>query len=392
MFDNSLPLGSIHGIKIRIHWTWAIIFVLITWSLATGYFPSTFPSWNVTEDWLVGALAALLLFVSVLLHELSHSFVAQAEGLPVSSITLFIFGGVSNLTREPPTAGEEFRIAAAGPALSVLIGLVCVALNRVLPGPSWLVAVFGYLGVINLLLAGFNLIPAFPLDGGRVLHSIIWGISGNSVLATRTASVIGEGFGWIFILGGLLLVFRGDVINGIWFSLIGWMIQSAASAYRHAPSANQLQTLTVADVMLRNFEPIPPDIRLDEAVRGYLLRQRQRALPVGIDGRLLGILSMTDVQHFAQQQWPVIAVSRAMTPADRVETVAPTMPATDALRLMSAHQRHELPVVDDGRLVGILTQSAVMQYFQLRRELGLSPSSQERVSADRDVGDPLPSR
>lgn len=221
MFTNSLPLGNIHGIKIRIHWTWAIIFMLVTWSLAAGYFPTMFPSWSVTEDWVVAALAALLLFVSVLLHEMSHSFVAQAEGLPVSSITLFIFGGVSNLTREPPTAGEEFRLAAAGPAMSILIGIGCLALNRVLPDPSWLVAIFGYLGLINLLLAAFNLIPAFPLDGGRVLHSIIWAITHNSVRATGTASMVGEGFGWIFILGGLFLLFTGNLVNGIWYSLIG---------------------------------------------------------------------------------------------------------------------------------------------------------------------------
>jgi Zn-dependent protease/CBS domain-containing protein len=386
MFANALPLGSIHGIKIRIHWTWVIIFVLVTWSLAAGYFPSMFPSWSVTEDWVVAVLAALLLFVSVLLHELSHSFVAQAEGLPVSSITLFIFGGVSNLTREPPTVGEEFRMAAAGPAMSILIGIVCLALNRVLPGPSWLVATFGYLGLINLLLAAFNLIPAFPLDGGRVLHSIIWATTHNSVQATGTASVVGEGFGWLFILGGLFLLFTGNVVNGIWFALIGWFLQNAASAYRHAPTTSALQTLAVGDVMTRNLEPIPPDVRLDDAVHDYLLRQGQRALPVATGTQLLGILSMTDVHHFSQEQWPAIAVGRAMIPVERVESVPPTMLVTDALRLMTTHGRHELPVLDDGRLVGLLTQSGVMTYFQLRRELGISmPRPQREVAGPRSA-------
>jgi Zn-dependent protease/CBS domain-containing protein len=381
MSNGSLPLGTIHGIKIRIHWSWAIIFVLLTWSLATGYFPSIYKSWSVSEDWLVAALASILLFVSVLLHELSHSFVAQEEGLPVSSIMLFIFGGVSNLSREPSSAGDEFRMAAAGPAMSVLIGLVSLLLYRVLPNPEWLRATFGYLGLTNLLLAAFNLLPAYPLDGGRILHSIIWGISRNSVLATRWASTIGEGFAWLFILGGLVLVFRGDLVNGIWFALIGWFLQSAASAYRHAPTANALQSLTVGEVMTRNLDPIPPESDLDEAVHDYLLRERQRALPVGNDSHLSGLLSMSDVQRVPQNQWPLVLVNRAMTPADRVETVPSTMAATDALRLMSEHRRHELPVVDNGRLVGLLTQDGVMRYFRLRNELGLGTQIQPREIA-----------
>lgn len=383
MFTNSLPLGSIHGIKIRIHWTWAIVFVLLTWSLAAGYFPATYASWSVAEDWLVGALASLLLFISVLLHELGHSLVAQREGLPVSSITLFIFGGVSNLSREPASAGDEFRMTIAGPAVSVLIGVVALLLYRVIPGADWARAIFAYLGLANLLLAAFNLLPAFPLDGGRVLHAIIWGISHNAVLATRWASTIGEGFGWLFILGGLWLVFTGDVVNGIWVALIGWLIQRSASAYRHAPTTRDLQSLKVADVMTRTFDPIPSQIDLDEAVHDYLLREGERALPVGSDGHLHGLLSMTDVQHIPQNQWAVTSVSQVMTPAESVESVPPTMPVTAALRLMSEHRRHELPVLDNGRLVGLLSQSGVMHYFQLRQELGLTTSSTQPKPADR---------
>jgi Zn-dependent protease/CBS domain-containing protein len=383
MFSNSLPLGIIHGIRIRIHWSWAIVFVFLTWALATGYFPATYNSWSLTEDWLVAALASLLLFVSVLLHELSHSLVAQSERLPVSSITLFFFGGVSNLSREPSTAGDEFRITIAGPAASVLIGLVSLLLYQVIPNPDWLHATLAYLGLTNLLLAAFNLLPAFPLDGGRVLHSIIWGITHNSVVATRWASTIGEAFGWLFIIGGIALVFAGDFVNGIWFALIGWLIQSSAAAYRHAPTARALQALTVADVMTRTIDPIPPGIDLDQAVQDYLLREGQRALPVATDSHLQGILSMTDVQHVPQDTWPSIPVERAMTPADRVETVTSTMPVTDALRLMSEHRRREMPVVDNSRLVGLLTQTGVMHYFQLRQELGLERSRTQPQSVDR---------
>lgn len=383
MFANSLPLGSIRGIKVRIHWSWVIVFVLLTWSLATGYFPTIYKSWSLPEDWLVAALASLLLFASVLLHELSHSVVAQSEGLPVDSITLFIFGGVSNVSQEPKAAGDEFRMAFAGPAMSVLIGLVSLLLYRVIPNPDWIRATFAYLGITNLLLAGFNLLPAYPLDGGRVLHSTIWGISHNSVIATRWASTIGEAFGWLFIVAGLALVFAGDLVNGIWTTMIGWLIQNSASAYRHAPESNALQKLTVADVMTRTIDPIPPDRNLDEAVHNYLLREGQRALPVATDSHLQGILSMTDVQRVSQDQWPHVSVDLAMTPADRLEVVSSTMPVMDALRLMTVHRRHELPVVDNGRLVGLLSQAAVMQHFKLRQELGLGTSSSQPQPVDR---------
>lgn len=355
MLTNSLPLGTIHGIKIRIHWSWVLVFVFLTWALASGYFPNTYPSWSLTEDWLVAALASLLLFVSVLLHELSHSLVAQSEGLPVTSITLFFFGGVSNLSREPSSAGDEFRLTIAGPAASVLIGLISLLLYWVIPNPDWLHATLGYLGLTNLVLAAFNLLPAFPLDGGRVLHSIIWAVTHNAVVATWWASTIGEGFGWFFIIGGIVLVFTGDFVNGIWFALIGWIIQRSAAAYRHAPTARALQALTVADVMTRNFDPIPPQTDLDDAVHNYLLREGKRALPVATDSRLQGILSMSDVQHVPQDQWSLTSVDSAMTPANWVETVTSTTSVTDALRLMSDHRRHELPVVDNGQLVGLVT-------------------------------------
>src|SRR5579875_2898742 len=380
MDSSSIPIGTIHGIKIRIHWSWAIVFVLLTWSLAEGYFPSIYGSWSQTEYWVVAAVASLLLFVSVLLHELGHSLVAQSEGLPVTSITLFIFGGVSNLSREPSSPGDEFRIAFAGPAVSIVIGVVCVLLHNAITDPTWLTAIFGYLGVTNLLLAAFNLLPAYPLDGGRVLHSMIWAITHNSVVATRWASTIGEGFGWLFILGGLWLVFAGDLVNGIWLAMIGWLLQTTASNYRHAPNTNDLQALTVRDVMSRNVDAVPPDTDLADAVYDYLLRSGQQALPVGPDGRLLGVLSMTDVQHFLQAQWPTVPVSRAMTPATRVETVPSTMSATDALRLMTAHRRHELPVVDNDRLVGLVSQAGIMRYFQMRNALGLGTTNSSGAS------------
>ncbi len=371
MQGNAISLGTIRGIKIRLHWTWAIVFLLLTWSLAEGYFPQNFRSWSAAEYWLVAAAAAILLFVTVLIHELSHSLVARAQGLPVDSITLYLFGGVSNLTHEPESAGQEFVMAAAGPLASVVLGLIFLGLYASLVVPDWLSALFGYLGTINLILAFFNLVPAFPLDGGRILRSALWGFTKNARRATRSATRMSEGVAWVFILLGIWIAFTVDLVSGLWLALIGWFVFNAAVSYRTLSGPGPLAALHVADVMTSNPATIPPETRVDVAVQDYLLREDERALPVMGDGRLLGLLSVSDIRHFPPEQWSTVAVWRAMTPVDRLDTVPPDAPLTDAVRLMTEHRRNELPVVQDGQLVGLLSRGKVAHYLQVRRELGL---------------------
>src|SRR5256886_12433860 len=235
---GSLRIGKIAGSDIYIHVSWIIILVLLTVSLAIGWFPQLYPGQSTATYWIVGLISALLLFVSVLLHELAHSFVARRRGLPVKNITLFIFGGVSNIEREPTSPGVEFQMAFVGPLTSLLIGAVCFLLQLPLRGSnSPLEGILFYLAVTNVLLGIFNLIPGFRLDGGRVLHSIIWKITGSMRQATRAATIVGQVIAYLFIFWGIWQLFTGNVLNGIWIGFIGWFLLSAAQ------SANSQATL-----------------------------------------------------------------------------------------------------------------------------------------------------
>jgi Zn-dependent protease/predicted transcriptional regulator len=389
MSNGNLPLGTIHDIKIRINWSWIIIFVLVMWSLAVGYFPAHFKNWSELEYWLVGAAAAALLFVSVLIHELSHSFVAQARGLPVSSITLYIFGGISNITKEPASAGEEFAIAFAGPLSSLLLGGVFIGLYYAVRSPQWLYAIFGYLGVINIILAVFNLIPAFPLDGGRVFRSIVWAIRKDLRESTYIATLVGQFFAWLFILFGIWQAIAGSFITGIWLAFIGWFLHNAATAsYRQAIQSVEFRNVDVGDVMTKNPPTISPETTLATVVYQHLLQGGQRALPVTEDGHLLGLLTISDVRHFAPEQWPVIKTWRAMTPVERLDTVTPQTHLIDAISLMAQHGHNQLPVVQDGQLVGMISRANIVHYLQMRHELGLDrqqPNVPTGTSAGRSV-------
>jgi Zn-dependent protease len=229
--SGSFRIGKIAGIEIDINWSWIIILVLLTVSLATGWFPQLYPGWSTATYWITSLIASVLLFVSVLLHELAHSLVATRNGLKVKNITLFVFGGVSNIEQEPKTPGVEFWMALVGPLTSLLIGAVCYLLFLPLRGTrSPLEGILFYLAVANILLGLFNLIPAFPLDGGRVFRAIVWKITGNLQTATRAATISGEVFAYLFILAGIWLIFAGDVLDGVWIGFIGWFLLSAAQS------------------------------------------------------------------------------------------------------------------------------------------------------------------
>ncbi|HEX6507171.1 MAG TPA: site-2 protease family protein [Chloroflexota bacterium] len=369
---GSYKIATIRDIDIYVHWSWLLIFVFLTWTLGNYYY-ATFHSWSEATAYLIGAISAILLFVTVLLHELAHSFTARARGLPVHSITLFIFGGVSSLTQEPPNARTEFLVAAAGPLTSLVLAGIFFLLHQALSGgSSQVLAVLGYLASVNLLLALFNLIPGFPLDGGRVLRSIIWGITGNLRRSTRIASTIGQIIGYLFILGGLLEAFVGEnLAGGIWLAFIGWFLQNAASAsYGQAVMETTLRGVAVRDVMDRPPAAITPNTSVATLLHQHLLDGHQRAVTVeGTDGNLLGLVTMTDLRDLAPVEWELTPVSRVMTPEERVRRVRPDDDLQSAIRTLAENDYHQLPVMSDGHLDGMLNRAHVLQYLHVRRRL-----------------------
>jgi Zn-dependent protease len=270
---GTFRIGKLAGIDINIHVSWIIILVLLTVSLATGWFPQLYPGWSTATYWIVSLIASLLLFVSVLLHELAHSLVARRRGLPVKNITLFIFGGVSNIQQEPTSPGIEFQLAVVGPLTSLLIGAICLLLLLPLRGSnSPLEGILFYLAMANLLLGVFNLIPGFPLDGGRVLRSIVWKITGSMRQATRVASITGQSIAYLFILLGIWLFFTGNILNGIWLGFIGWFLLSAAqSANTQVALESVLRGVTVGEVMNPKPATVPANITLQQLVDEYFL-------------------------------------------------------------------------------------------------------------------------
>ena len=368
--NPSFKLGTVRGITIGVHWSWLIVFALLTYSLAVGMFPDSYPGWTTGAYWIVGAVASLLLFASVVAHELGHSFVALAKQVPVKSITLFIFGGVASITREPERAGDEFQIAIAGPAVSLGIGLVSLALWLVAGRVSdYLVAILGYLGLANLLLVAFNMIPGYPLDGGRVFRSIAWRVTGSAERATRIAGAVGVGVGVLFMVVGIFLVLS-DPITGIWLAAIGWFLESAA---RQSTQQFQLERVLAGVQVGSLMDPqpvvVPPDLRLADLVETYVLGRNLRSLPVVSRDRLVGLITLTDVQRVPRDRWEARTAGDAMTPLDRLVTATPRSPLQPVLQAMAERDIHQAPVIEDGRLVGVLTRNQVIQYLQLRSEL-----------------------
>ncbi|MCL5961093.1 MAG: site-2 protease family protein [Chloroflexi bacterium] len=370
--QGSFRLGNIFGIDIDINYTWLIVFALVTWSLAAGFFPQQFPGWPIATYWLVGTISSLLLFASVLLHELAHSLVAQREGLPITNITLFIFGGVSNIQREPTNPRDEFRMAFVGPLSSILIGVVTGVLLVIFGRFNvQLQAVLLYLTIINLMLAVFNLIPAFPLDGGRVFRSVVWWMTRSLTRATRIASAVGQGFGYLIIFAGLLLVFTGNFLGGVWLVLIGWFLTYAAEAsYRQMIAQETLRGIHVRDVMAQDVPTVTPDITVRELVDRYILPRNIRALPVVHDSRLVGMVTLSDVQHVPQEDWGTTSVGSIMTPGERLHVLAPQDDAVQAVQAMGEQDVNQLPVVSDGRVVGLVTRGHIIRLLQTRQDLG----------------------
>ncbi len=369
---SSFRLGRIAGIEIGIHYTWLLAFILITWSLAQGFFPQYYPGWDMATYWVTGILAALFLFLSVLVHELAHSLVAIARGLSVQGITLFIFGGVSNIKGEPERPSVEFVMAIVGPLASLVLAVIFWGLRQAVGQQvSPLAAILSYLALVNALLAAFNLIPGFPLDGGRVLRSIIWGATGNLTKATNIAATVGRVFGWALIAFGMFQLVTGNFLGGIWIAFIGWFLSSAANASRREVRARErLSGVRVRDVMNPIPECISPQVSVGDVVRDIFLQRGRRAVPVCQDDRLVGIVTLTDIKELPQSKWEYTSVGEIMTRSP-LHTVDTDDGLNSALKLLAEHSLNQVPVLSEGRLVGLLSRADVIRYLQLSQELGM---------------------
>lgn len=372
--SGSFRIGRIAGIGINIHVSWLIILVLLTFSLAGGYFPATYPGHANVTYVILGLVSTILLFVSVLLHELAHSFVARARGLPVHSIVLFIFGGVSNIEQEPQTAGIEFSMAFVGPLTSLLIGAFCYGLLFLLrDAHSPVVPVLSYLAFTNILLGVFNLIPGLPLDGGRVLRSIIWKVTGNAHMATNVATTVGQAFAYLFIFFGIWQFFAGNVLNGLFIAFIGWFLLSAAqSARTQSVLDTAFEGVLVSQVMTTSVVTTPANISLQKLVDEYLLPQGLRSAFVMQGDQLAGLITLSDVRHVPREQWAQTPVGSEMVPVERLHTVTAQQSLKEVLPLMNGQNVNQLPVVQDGKLVGVLTRDAILRSLEVRNTLGLN--------------------
>jgi len=375
----SVKLGKIMGIPVRIHYTLWVVFLLIAWSLADSYMPHQYPGLSTVTYWTIGIASAIVLFASVLVHELSHSYIAKKNGLPIARITLFFFGGVSEMTEEPKDPGLEVRMAAAGPLMSFLIAGILGAiwyLGQLGKVPIIITAIVGYGALINAILGAFNLLPAFPLDGGRVFRGSIWKHSNNLIRATRTATRVSEALSLLMMLGGFLAIILGDFVDGIWIVVLGWFIKSGAeTSLRQTLVGETLSGVTVNDIMTRQVSTIPPEITVQQVVSDYFLVHPHGGYPVVKDGQTLGLITLQCVRAIPKEMRSVETVAQAMIPLERTVTAQPSLSALDALQRMGREKVGRLLVVQDGRLLGIVTRGDLMRTIQARQELGLKPGS-----------------
>jgi Zn-dependent protease/CBS domain-containing protein len=371
---SSIKIGKIFGIEIGVHWSWLFIFVLITWSFASGILQEFFPEWSDARRWAVGVIVAGIFFASILLHELSHSLVAKARGIPVKGITLFVFGGVSNLGREAETAGEEFQIAIVGPLTSLAIGAVFAIIWAVMrvPAPDE-AAIAGYLAAVNGIIAAFNLLPGFPLDGGRVFRSIVWARNRNLLRATRTAARVGEYVAYLLMAAGAAQILFGLLLGGVWMIFIGIFLRNAsAGSYEQLLLEMALRGVTAGELARRDYEMVSPELTVAQLVDDHMLAGQGRCYPVMAGDELLGLVTLTDVRRLEREQWPTTTVYRAMTPFERLRTVAPREAVSRVLQIMSQADINQVPVVDGRLLVGIVSRGDILRLIQVRQAVGLA--------------------
>lgn len=370
--ESSIRLATIRNIPVGVHYSWFIVFFGFSALLATSQYPNIWPGWSTPQYWVVAVSSVLLLFFSVLLHEFGHAITAQRLGIPVVNITLFIFGGVATISKEAESPGDEFKIAIAGPVVSVLTGVAFGSLWIIVGDRNeQLAALLGYIAIVNIILAVFNMIPGFPLDGGRVLRAIIWKVTGSQLTSTRIVSVIGTLCGMGLFALGLVMIFRGNPINGIYMLAIGWFLQNAASQGRRlVEEEDSLSGVVAADLMQLQPATVAPDVGIQAVVSHYILGQNIRGLPVCDQGRLVGIITLSDIKPVPAERWPSLTVADLMTAANALHTVIESTPVAEVLRMMALHDLHQMPVMRGEQLVGLVSRSELLRFLQMRQELG----------------------
>jgi Zn-dependent protease len=371
MRRHTFPLGRLFGIPLELDYSWFLIFALMTWMLAVSYFPSEFASWPKGEYWLVGAITALMLFVSVVLHELGHSVVAQRFHIVVRRITLFVFGGVSDIASEPPSAGAEFWIAIAGPVVSFALAGIFALLQTTVAGTQPLLALVKYLAYINAVLAVFNLIPGFPLDGGRVFRAIVWGVTKNLRRATVIAANVGRFIAFGFILFGVWQVLTGNLVGGIWIAFIGWFLETAAvSQIQQQNLSRLLQGHSVREAMDTHYASVDADETLQQLVDERILSGGGRSFAVMSQGEPIGLLTIHQVREVPREQWSSTRVRDHMLPLTALHTIRPEEDMVEAMKEMDSDGVNQMPVIRDGHMIGLLSRESIITYLRNAQELG----------------------
>lgn len=369
MLSNSIKLFTVRGIEVGVHYSWLLIFGLFTWILATSAFPGVLGREAVVESWFLAAVTVLLMFVSVVIHELAHSFVALARGLKANSITLFAFGGVSSLSGDAKEASTEFLVAIVGPLTSFLLAGIAYVAAQTITEPRFEL-VFSYLAYINFALGVFNLVPGYPLDGGRVLRSVLWGVTNDVRRATEWAGNVGKLVAWGMFGYGLFLVYEGNYVNGIWLAAIAWFLHNAASnSVQQTVLETRLRRIRARDVVRADDMTVPPGLSVAELIDQFLLPTNRRAIAVTDNGRLVGIVTLSDILKVPPVERARTVVAEVMGGRDGLLTVAADARVQDAIDTLAEHDLEQLPVMDGQRYIGLLTRADVMRQLQLREAL-----------------------
>ena len=373
MFGKRMKLFKLLGFEVKIDASWLVIAVLVTWSLAAGLFPYLYPGMSRETYWTMGVLGALGLFASIVAHEFCHSLVARKVGIPMKGITLFIFGGVAEMGDEPPTARAEFMMAIVGPLSSMAIGAVFYLIYRGGQSAGWSTSVNGviyYIAYINGILAAFNLLPAFPLDGGRVLRSILWGAKGNLRWATRVSSTIGSAFGLGLIFLGILRFIGGEVIGGVWMFLIGMFLRNAAQmSYQQLLVRKALEGEPVRRFMNADPVTVQSSLTIEKLVEDYIYKYHHKMFPVMEGEKLVGCITTRQVKEIPREAWSRETIREAASPVSAENTISAATDAVKALAMMNQSGVSRLLVVEGGRLVGLVTLKDLLDFFSLKVEL-----------------------
>jgi Zn-dependent protease len=369
MARHNIPLGRILGIPIGLDYSWFLIFALLTWSLAGSYYPAEFKNWPLLLYWLMGAVTAIMLFVSVLIHELGHSVVALRYKIPVRSITLFIFGGIAQIGAEPPSAAAEFFVAIAGPIVSLALAAFFSVMKPIVAGIEPLWGLAKYLAYINMVIVLFNLVPGYPLDGGRVFRAIVWAVTRNLRRATLIAANAGRFFGFVFIFVGVLRTFAGD-LGGLWIAFIGWFLDNAATAQVHQVVFQGLLTgHTVSQAMSTRCVIVPADLTLQRLVDEYILGAGQRCFLVNRGENTIGLMTLHRIKEVPRAEWATTSAAQAMLPLEKFKRISPDADLWSTLEQMDRDGVNQLPVMTDGQVLGMLSREDVITFLRTLKEL-----------------------